>query len=386
MEEPGKLEEFSLLGGVLHQLGRRLGLVRGENNTVLLGLALSLGPWLILLVLAILEGITQQMFSLSVIGGHTRLLLAIPLFFLCETLLNPIGATFVRNIVRSGVVPVHALPALKSEIVRIRSWKDSWPPDALCLLAAVLFYLLAPQLHLTGTTTGYEPGRVAPEVTITGQWYLMVCLTLFRFLIFRWLWRLGLWCHFLWRLSRLDLNLVPTHPDGTAGLGYLEVVHTYFTTLVLAISAIQAASLAEEISIGAASIEIIYPTFALTLAIDAALFLGPLLILAPKLWACRVKGLNDYMEFASLYVSNFDRKWLGADAPSRDLLGTPDLQSLADLGNSIETVRNMRWMPVSLRLLKDFALAAVLPFLPLLLLEYPVTELAEKFFTRLSGL
>jgi hypothetical protein len=70
---------FSLLGGPLYQLGRRLGLVRGETNTVLLGLALGGGTWIVIVVLAAIGGVVDRLWSLSVIGGHARLLVAIPL-------------------------------------------------------------------------------------------------------------------------------------------------------------------------------------------------------------------------------------------------------------------------------------------------------------------
>lgn len=39
------IPEFSLLGGPLHGLGSRLGLVRGGTNTFRLGLALGLLAW-----------------------------------------------------------------------------------------------------------------------------------------------------------------------------------------------------------------------------------------------------------------------------------------------------------------------------------------------------
>jgi hypothetical protein len=88
MEERGRFEEFSLLGGPLHRLGRRVGLVRGGTNTVALGLALGLVLWTVLVALAFFEGVSQQLFSLSVIGGHVRLLVVIPLFFICESVLE----------------------------------------------------------------------------------------------------------------------------------------------------------------------------------------------------------------------------------------------------------------------------------------------------------
>lgn len=382
-QAPGRAS-FSLLGGPLHRLGCRLHLVRGGTNTVALGLAIALLLWSVLVALALLEGAGRQLFSIAAVGGHVRLLLVIPLFFLCESLLDPRMAAFVRTIVDSGVVPRSAWPALEAEIARIERRKAAWLPDALCLAAAVALTLAAPMAQLPGTAMAYHPA--ASEATLAGQWYWWVCLTLFRFLVLRWLWRLAVWYGFLWRVSRLPLDLVPTHPDGAAGLGYLEVVHAHFTPLVFALSAVEAASFAEGIATGRTTFVALYPALATLLAADALLFVVPLFLFAPRLWACRVKGLGDYAIFASRYVGGFDRKWLAAPRDDKALLGTPDLQSLADLANSVNIVRNMRWAPVSRRLLIDLAAAALLPLLPLLLLAYPIAELAEIFFTRLMGL
>ena len=130
----------------------------------------------------------------------------------------------------------------------------------------------------------------------------------------------------------------------------------------------------------------IYPPIILVLIVDAVLFLGPLFIFSSKLWACKVKALSEYMEFSAQYVKDFDNKWLHNKATTQEqLLGTPDLQSLADLNNSISVVRNMRWVPMSMTLLVTLLSAALVPMLPLLLLKYPITELAEKFFTNLVG-
>lgn len=388
MDSCGNLERFSLLGGPLYRIGCRLGLVRGGTNTLALGLALGAFLWVVLVALAFIESVNQQLFSLSVIGAHVRLLVVLPLFFLCESWLDPRWTVFVSMITRSGVVPESEQPALETEVASATKLKDSWVAEAMCLLAAVLLSLSARHLHLFGTTAAFNPDRGTARVAIAALWYWIVCLTVFRFLIFRWIWRLGLWSYFLWRVAKLELNLIPTHPDGVAGLGYLEVVHSHFTPLILAISAIQAASLAEEISAGMIRFEAIYQALALVLVVDAALFLGPLFIFTSKLWACRVKGLSDYMVFAESYVNGFDQKWLGTKntAPAEPLLGTPDLQSLADLSNSVSIVRNMRIAPASLRLLTDMAIAAALPVLPLLLFKYPIAELLERFFTRLTGL
>jgi hypothetical protein len=381
------VQEFSLLGGPLHRLGCRLGLVREGTNTFRLGVVLGLSAWAVLIILALLQGSGHKVFSLTIIGIHVRLLLAIPLFFLCETVVIPRMAEFVRNIVISGIVPRNSLPALKSEIARVARWKDYWLPEVICLLFAALLPLIVSQLHLSGATAVYNPVSSTESDAMAAWWYWFVCLPLFRFLMFRWFWHLGLWCSFLLRVARLELNLVPTHPDSAAGLGYLEIVQTHFTSLIFAISAVQSASFAEGLASGSMAFEAIYPALALILCLDALLFIGPLFIFSSRLWVCRVKGLSEYMEFAASYVNGFDRKWLHAEtAPTEPLLGTPDLQSLADLGNSLSVIRNMRWVPLSARLATDLSMAALAPMLPLLLMKYPVAELMDKFFTRLIGL
>lgn len=386
MEKLPTIRELSLLGGPLHRLGCRLGLVRDGNNPFRLGIVFGVFLWTVLVALTLIEGIGNQIFSLSVIGGHVRLLVAIPLFFLCEAAVDPRMTAFVRTIVRSEVVPQHALPTLEFLVARISRWKDSWLPEVICLLSAVLLSLIGPKFVLSGVTTAFDSGHAVGDMTLTARWYWIVCLPLFRFLMFRWLWRLGLWSYFLYRVTKLDLHLVPTHPDGAAGLGYLELVQIHFSPLILAISAVQSSSFAEEIVTGTSAFEALYPALAIILLLDAVLFLGPLFIFTPTLWTCRTKGLSDYMVFAAGYVNGFDRKWLGADVPREPLLGTSDLQSLADLANSMNTVQNMSFVPVSSRLLTDLPIAALLPLVPLLLLKYPVAELVEKFITRLTGM
>jgi hypothetical protein len=67
-------------------------------------------------------------------------------------------------------------------------------------------------------------------------------------------------------------------------------------------------------------------------------------------------------------------------------LGTADIQSLADLSNSVGMVRDMRLVPVSASILIYLAVAALVPLLPLVLFKYPIGDLLAKFFERLSGL
>jgi hypothetical protein len=387
MESECNIQDFSLFGGPLQRLGRRLGLVRG-GNTFWLGVALGLLAWSVLMVLAFLQGAGGRMFALDMIGIHVRFLVAIPLFFLCETWVAPPMDRFVRDLVSSGVVPASGRPSLAAVIRRVGRLRDPWLAEIGFLAAVVVMAFVEPAASLVGKTgsaamlqveTG---GHVGPVLA----WYLWFCLPLFRFLLLRWVWHLCLWCYFLWRLQRLDLHLIPTHPDRAGGLGYLEIVQEHFATLAMAISAVLAASFAEGIASGPMAFETLYMLIPMVLLLVAVLFIGPLLIFSPKLWACRVTGWSEYMSMATGYVHAFDRKWIrGENATGERLLGTPDMQSLADLDNSVNIVRDMQWAPASRRLVLSLGVCTLVPMLPLLLLKYPVGDLAAKLFQTLTG-
>lgn len=387
MKADGAIPEFTLFGGPLHRLGCRLRLVRGDN-TLWLGVVLGLLSWSVLVLFTLLQGTGDRLFSLTVVGVHVRFLVAVPLFFLCETQVMPRMAEFVRNIVASSVVPPSEQPALAAVTRQIHRLRDSWLAEVLLLL--VVF--VVPMLQTMGLSTG-RTGNAAwilaqsGGLTLVNVWYLGFCLPLFRFLVGRWLWHLGLWCYFLWRAKNLNLHLIPTHAGGAAGLGYLEIVHEHFTPLAFAISAVFSAAFAEDLLSGAIVFEALYHLVPMVLLVTAVLFIGPLLIFSGKLWKCRIQGVNDYMIMAHKYVDAFDRKWIrGKEVSGDEQLGTSDLQSLADLTNSVQVVLNMRWVTVSRKLMTTLFAGAILPLLPLVLFKYPLADVAAKLFQAISGL
>jgi hypothetical protein len=374
-------EPFSVLGGPLHRVGRRFGLVRAERNTVMLGLVLGWGPWLLIVGLALMEGVGDRMLSMALVAGHARLLVVIPLIFVAESWVTPRMAACVATIARNGVVSPDDRPALDAEVSRTRRRANWWWPEVGCLVLAVLLDVTGSRLQTYGESSTYDPARDSLSFLV----YVHVGLLVFRFLVFRTVWKLALWGWFLWRVSRLDLHLIPGHPDRAGGLGSLEGVHERFTPLVAALSVLECAALAESISTGTLAVTAVYPTLALLLLLDAVLFLGPLLVFTDKLWAGRTKGVGFYNALAARYVTEFEAKWLEGTSLNQPLLGTPDLQSLADLANVVSLVKGMRWITIGPRLLTVMTVALVGPLMPLLLFRYPLAELAQRFFSQLVG-
>jgi hypothetical protein len=376
------IEEFSLLGGPLHQFGARLGLVRGDD-TIALGLALGWLSWFVLVFLAFAKGGAGDLFALSAIAIHARLLVAIPLFFFAETALDAKLREFMALLVRSEVAGAKALPELEVEAARLSGWERSWMPDGTSLLGAAALTFFGAR---SGLPAEAYAGSALADTPLAALWYWLFCLPLFRFLMLRWIWRLLLWWSLLWSLTRMDLDLSPAHPDRAGGLGYLETVHTRFAPLALAISVVVASTFAAEIAVGDEALRDVYPALAATLFGNVALFLAPPCLFLFKLRACQEKGMRDYTVLGARYVHAFEQKWIASAAAEEVLLGTPDLQSLADLANSVEVVRKMRVAPISIRLAAAIGAAAALPMLPLLLFEFPLADLVKMLFQKLAGL
>jgi hypothetical protein len=112
------------------------------------------------------------------------------------------------------------------------------------------------------------------------------------------------------------------------------------------------------------------------------LVFAPLLVFSPQLAAAKRTGLNEYGTLAEGYVRDFDRKWLRGGAPGNEpLLGAPDIQSLADMGNSFSVVRSMRVAPITRDAILQLAAAVLVPLVPLLLTVMSLEDLARKLLS-----
>jgi hypothetical protein len=296
---------------------------------------------------------------------------------------------FIDDLVNFGIVADNEIPHFASKINTLNKIRGSWIAETALLIFAYAMPVIGGSFDTVGGTGNWHEifTETQEHQLLVQNWYLWFCLPFFRFLVLRWIWHLYLWWNFLWFLKKTPLRLVPTHPDNTGGLGYLEVVYEHFMPLVLATSAILSATYAENIHRGSMDFINLYRQIPIYFLLIAALFILPLLIFIRKLWKCRIIGLSTYMSLASRYVNSFDKKWIrNENPPGEPLLGTSDIQSLADLANSIKIVQNMRIMPVGKRLLGLMAVSTIVPFLPLLFFKYRLDQLTIQLIHVVFGM
>jgi hypothetical protein len=215
--------------------------------------------------------------------------------------------------------------------------------------------------------------------TRASYWYSFVSVPVFQFILIRWYYRIFIWCRFLFHVSRLDLNLVALHPDRCCGLGFLGNVAFAFAPLLMAHTGLLAGFIANRILHEGATLSNYRLELVGIAVFLLAIVLGPLCVFIPKLNAARLAGLRTYGRLASDYVAGFAGKWAGgAMVGDEPLLGSADIQSLADLANSFAIVKETKLVPFGKDTVIRFLVVIALPLTPLAFTMFSLEELLSR--------
>jgi hypothetical protein len=384
-DRPAVAEDFSLvLGGPLYQLLLKTRLARPPlellHRRVLVIPALA---WLPLLVLTLVEGNALGGVSvpfLSDIEAYARFLLAMPILLMAELVVHRQLRDIIRQFRERGIVPPESMPRFEGAIGEAMRWRNSLFAE-IALLAIVL--LVGPWTWQHGlalqTDTWYasvDAGRT--ELTRAGWWFIYVSAPIFQFLLLRWYFRLALWWGFLWKISRIPLELKAQHPDRAGGLDFLGDSISAFMPVLFAQGVVVAGIIASRVVTGARGAIEFRDEIIVMIILMVAMIVVPLLFFSPQLIAARRDGRRKFGALATAYVSDFNRKWLEGSMPATEpLVGSADIQSLADLAGSNDIMREMRTVPFGLRGLVFLVLATAAPFFPLVLTVIPLGELVR---------
>ncbi|HYI88017.1 MAG TPA: hypothetical protein VEX61_13070, partial [Burkholderiales bacterium] len=180
------------------------------------------------------------------------------------------------------------------------------------------------------------------------------------------------------------LRLNPLHPDRAGGLGFIGNSVFAFIPVLVAQTSVLAGVIGNRILHEGAKLPAFYMEIASAVALHMALVLLPLLFFIIKLERAQREGAREYGLLAMRYVDEFREKWMGARRPAGEpLVGSADLQSLADLAGANDVLREMRVLPFSLQTIVRLAMVVALPYLPLVLAMIPLEELVGRLFTKL---
>jgi hypothetical protein len=375
---------FSLTeGGPGTGFMKRLRLVHpelgaGSARTALILMALT---WVPLCVLCLIEGLAFSGVKLPFfydLAAHTRFLLAVPVLVLADI---PVGARLrqvVRHFLAAHLVREEELTKFQGIVLDTLRFRDARVAEmTLVVLAYLATYNALSGFSLQRGSTWFKP-EPGQGLSLVGYWYALVALPIFQFLMFRWAYRMVVWSRFLRKVSKLDLLLTPTHPDAAGGLGFVGKGLIPFGVILFALSSVVASAIASRILFSGGKIEDYQWSYVALFVLFVVIFAGPMVVFVPKLLLLKQRGLMEYGTFGSQYTQAFHRKWIEETEPINEpLLGTGDIQSLADLGNSFENIRKMRIVPIELSDFLAMVLPGLIPALPLAAVVMPLGDIIK---------
>ncbi len=384
--------DFSLvLGGPLYQLYRRTRLVRPALELLKRRIiVICLLAWLPLLALTLIEGTALggiRVPFLFDLDTHIRFLLSLALLIAAELVVHQRIRIVVAQFIERDIITPENRKKFDAIIDSSMRLRNSVTAEVLLLiLIFTLGHWIWTQFVALHVATWYATPLSNNQVqfTLAGFWYAFVSVPIYQFILLRWYFRLFVWYRFLWQVSRLPLNLNALHPDHNAGLGFLSQSVYAFTPVLLAHTILLSGLIANRIWHANATLPDFKFEIAAMLILLCALIILPLSFFIVRILNAKLDGLRGYGAVASQYVDHFYLKWIGTPHyEKKSLIGSPDIQSLADLSHSFNVVRETYLIPVGWNQLIRLIIVIICPLLPLVFTMIPLEQIIERLVKTL---
>ena len=317
----------------------------------------------------------------------SRLLIAIPVLLVGQVLMESRFRTIVAQI-RALLLDPEDMPQLDSVLSAIIRMRDSVIPELVILILVYVHVALSLgdktglastwALQAAGGTSGVHPSTAA-------WYYVLVGQPMYQFLLALSLWKWLLWSYFLFKLSRMKLQLAISHPDQHAGLGFLAMSVQAFSPIAFAIAAAVGATWRYDIlSAGAHISSFKLPGIALFI-VTIMIAIGPLAIFVPRLAALKRRGVLEYGGLAHLQSSEFHEKWiLHRHGNEEDILAAPEVSTLTDLAASFQNVEKVKPFLFDKGSIVALGLALIIPILPAITAEIPLKVILKSLLSAIK--
>jgi hypothetical protein len=287
--------------------------------------------------------------------------------------------------VRSRLVRETDRERFRNIVLGVARLRDSTLPWILIAGTVIAWAFLAPVVLDAHEVVWATEEGVAPKLGFGGWWFIYVTRPVYIALLLAWGWRLGLLFVLLRRIAKIDLAIVPTHPDGAGGLGFLEGVPMAFSLVIFACSSVIASRWAHDVVYHGVHVDTLrFPAIGFVVT-ALVLFLAPLLVFAPVLGPAKRRALLDYGSLVGEHGRLVARRWIAHEPVGDvDLLSAPEIGPVADTISLYAAVAGMRPIPIGRRALMSIALPAALPLVVVFAIEVPIKELLVKLLSTLA--
>lgn len=372
----GPFQRLPLIGGLWLKSGWRRALILGTL------------AWVPLVILAAVEGnalpsgAPKGSSLLTDVAVYARYLVSLPLLIIAEHYSTPALNRIAHHF--GDIRMVSEADSLKYEkaLVSTRRLLNS-----IAALVVMVLLILSQVIFMRRTLGDKIEGswRMMPGETITswtyaGWWEAVVSHPLYLMLFYAWLWRLFLWARLLWKISGLNLTLIPCHPDGAGGLGFVGASLVALRLFALGIACTAVGPIANQVLHGGRKLLEFKVTVLGFAVILMALLVGPMLCFIRNLREGRRSATFAYGGLVVALGREFERRWIGLGKSPEQIvdssaLEAPDFSATTDLLQIVEYASNLRLVPFDRKGLITLGIVILAPFGPLLLTEVPLAEL-----------
>ena len=331
-------------------------------------------------------------------AAYAQFLVAMPLFMIAEPIVDSSTRDAATQLISCGIVRTEDRGRLYDLHMQIARLRKSYWSDLACIVIAYALSLVilvpefSPHALPTWHVRDYAHWRT---LTVPGAWEFLIALPLLNYTWLRFVWKIVLWIFYLGRVARTHLDLHPTHPDLTGGIGFISDAQGRFAIFILAygISNI-AATVGYEILIlhyNIGTMPVWGPLLGFTLGAPL-LFTLPLFMFTKQLYRSKRRALAMYRKRVAERSSRVESRWLmegGGVESSPDEIR--ELTELTTLSTMFTHVDKMRIVPFDLRSFGQLigsSFGSVATLLPLLHFDGQVTTIFEalsKLFGHLGG-
>jgi hypothetical protein len=274
---------------------------------------------------------------------------------------------------------VSELPALDDRATQLVRERDAWPVDLVIIAGTVAAMWLGKEAILAERIGAHTSWLGSGEVlSRAGWWYFMVSAVVLNVIGLRWLWWVFVWTRFLVGFLRRHLVVSPGHPDLHGGLAFLTMVQSGFGPPLTALAATVSGRLGFELLYDGATLDVVKVPAAVVMVLAFVVMFLPLLLFSGRILGRKRRAMLQYDALGQQLVAGFEQKWLGAARTDEPLLGSSDPSTYTDYIAVYASLREMKPSPLDVRRALPALVMVAAPFLPLLLTELSLKEIALR--------
>jgi hypothetical protein len=339
--------------------------------------------WLPLVILSLIQGDAYGRVAgttvLSDWAVTARLLVGVPLLIAIQTETDRQMMRIAQTLRSTGLV-------LPGEVARLAHIISSTTQLAHSTAGEIIFAVLALAQSAFLLNLAVSRGDLLwvhhaggfLGLSLPGWWCVVIALPLSTLVAMRWAWRVILWWRFCWLVSRLELQIVPSHPDRAGGLGFLNIPLPIFGMAAAGALCGMAGTFATRILATGAKLGDLQGPAITCLVGTLIVFAGPLTLFVVRLWRAKNQGIVAYGALVCAQARAFDDRWIAPGAVvDGGALKDEDFTARTDLNTVVEVVYGMRTTVYTIRHLIGLVVVAALPFGPVALLLVPVKQIVH---------